>query len=171
MSLNTLQDLLVAQLKDIYSAEKQITHALPKMVKTAANKSLAEAFSSHLTETEGQIARLEEIFQYLGVSPRGKKCHGMEGLLSEGAETMEEEGEPPVIDAGLITDARRVEHYEIAAYNSTIAIADVLGEGNIVKLLNQNLEEEKAADEKLTELARTEVNRDAFTSAVAAQDN
>ncbi len=169
MSLDTLQDLLVAQLKDIYSAEKQITHALPKMLKTARNKALAEAFSHHLVETEGQIARLEEIFQYLGVSPRGKKCKGMEGLLAEGDETMAEKGEEPVIDAGLITDARRVEHYEIAAYNSTIALADVLGQGNIVKLLQHSLDQEQAADAKLTEIARTEVNPQALVAAVSPE--
>ncbi|MEP6472736.1 MAG: DUF892 family protein, partial [Gemmatimonadota bacterium] len=109
------------------------------------------------------------IFQYLGVSPRGKKCKGMEGLLAEGDETMAEKGEEPVIDAGLITDARRVEHYEIAAYNSTIALADVLGQGNIVKLLQHSLDQEQAADAKLTEIARTEVNPQALVAAVSPE--
>lgn len=158
MSLDTMHDLLVGQLKDLFSAETQITRALPRMAKGASNETLAEAFRDHLTETEGQIDRLEQVFLILEANPRGKRCKGMEGLLEEGAETMEEKGEPRVIDAGLIADAQRVEHYEIAGYGSAKAIARLLGHEKIVKLLDETLKEEIAADRKLSEIAANEVN-------------
>lgn len=161
MPLETMQDLLVAQLKDIYSAEKQLIRALPRLIKASAHQSLAEAFRTHLDETQGQVARLEQIFDGLAVSPRGRKCRGMEGLLEEGAEMMAEEGAEVVIDAGLIADARRVEHYEIAAYTATIALAMALRQDDIVHLLNQNLGEELAADERLAWIASSEVNPEA----------
>jgi ferritin-like metal-binding protein YciE len=158
MSLDTLQDLLVQQLKDLYSAEHQITKALPKMAKAASNETLAQAFRTHLAETEDQIGRLEQVFETLEVSPRGKKCVGMVGLLEEGAETMSEDGEDLVIDAGLIADAQRVEHYEIAAYGTAKALATLLGHHRIVKLLDQTLKEEMATDQTLTRIAEREVN-------------
>ena len=167
MTLDTMQDLLLAQLKDIYSAETQITRALPKLAKVAANESLSEAFRTHLAETEGQIERLDEIFAALHASSRGKKCKGMEGLLAEGAETMEEEGDDAVIDAALIADAQRVEHYEIAAYGSAKALAVLLGHDRIVTLLDENLREEVAADEKLSHIAEREVNPQAAGAEIA----
>jgi ferritin-like metal-binding protein YciE len=170
MPLNTMQELLVAQLKDIYSAESQITKALPKLAKNAANEKLAEAFRTHLKETEGQIGRLEQIFEMLGASPRGKKCKGMEGLLAEGAETMREDGDDAVIDAALIADAQRVEHYEIAAYGSAKALANLLGLDQIVALLQQNEEEEVAADRKLTQIAENDVNPEAAMASAGAED-
>ena len=169
MPLNTLHDLLISQLKDIYNAEKQVVKALPRMARTASHESLAEAFNAHLIETNRQIARLEEVFEYLRVSPRGPKCRGMEGLVAEGTEMMAEKGEPSVIDAGLIADARRVEHYEIAAYTATMALADTLGQGIIVRLLEKSLEEEAAADHALATLARIEVNPEALAVAVSTE--
>jgi ferritin-like metal-binding protein YciE len=168
MSLDTLQDLLVHQLKDLYNAEHQITKALPRMAKAASNDTLAQAFRTHLAETEDQIGRLDQIFETLEVSPRGKKCVGMQGLLEEGAETMGEEGEDAVIDAGLIADAQRVEHYEIAAYGTAKALATVLGHHRIVKLLDQTLREEMAADQMLTRIAEREVNAQAASMGGAA---
>ena len=164
MALDTMQDLLIAQLKDIYSAESQIIKALPKLAKHASNEALADAFRTHLKETEGQIARLDKIFESLGVSPRGKKCKGMEGLLAEGAETMEEKGDDAVLDAALIADAQRVEHYEIAAYGSAKALADILGHDEIVILLTQNEHEEIGADRKLGRIAEREVHPQAATA-------
>jgi len=169
MSLNSMQELLVAQLRDIYSAETQITKALPRLAKNAANQSLAEAFRSHLAETEGQIKRLDQVFEMLGASSRGKKCKGMEGLLAEGAETMQEEGDDAVLDAALIADAQRVEHYEIAAYGTVKALAALLGHDEIVTLLQQNEDEEVAADRKLTDIAAREVNPQAVTANAGAE--
>ena len=171
MTLDTMQDLLLAQLKDIYSAETQIVRALPKLAKVAANESLSEAFRTHLAETEGQIERLEEIFGSLHASPRGKKCKGMEGLLAESAETMDEEGDDAVIDAGLIADAQRVEHYEIAAYGSAKARAAMLGHDRMVSLLEETLREEVATDEKLSRIADQEVNPQAAGASVAPRSD
>ncbi|MBC7841608.1 MAG: ferritin-like domain-containing protein [Gemmatimonadaceae bacterium] len=158
MALNTLHDLMIAELKDLYSAEKQLVSALPKMAKAAGNENLKQAITLHLEQTKGQVARLEEIFGMLDTSPRGKKCKAMEGLCEEGAEMLEEEGEDQVRDAGIIAAAQRVEHYEIAAYGSTIAFARQMGHDEIVTLLEQSLEEEKATDVLLSELAVNEVN-------------
>ena len=169
MSLETMQDLLVQQLKDLHSAEQQITKALPKLAKTAANRTLADAFRNHLAETEGQIARLEQIFDSLSTSPRGKKCKGMEGLLEEGAETLREDGDDAVIDAALIADAQRVEHYEIAAYGTVKALANQLGHSQMAKLLDQTLKEEIQADQTLTRIAEQEVNPQASASRAGAE--
>lgn len=169
MPLDTMQDLLVAQLRDLYNAEKQITRALPRQIKSAAHESLAEALRIHLNETHGQIVRLEEIFGDLGVTPRGRKCRGMEGLLAEAAELMEGGGAVAVLDAGLIAEARRVEHYEIAAYTATIAMADALGLDDIMFLLGLNLDEEKAADERLGAIAHTEVLPEAVGATSGAE--
>ena len=158
MALNTLHDLMIAELKDLYSAETQLVRALPKMAKAAGNENLKKAITAHLEQTKGQVARLEEIFGMLDTSPRGKKCKAMEGLCEEGAEMAEEEGEDQVRDAGIIASAQRVEHYEIAAYGSTIAFARQMGHDEIVTLLEQTLEEEKATDVLLSELAMNDVN-------------
>lgn len=158
MALDTLHDLMIDELKDLYSAESQLLKALPKMVEGATTPSLKKAIGDHLEQTKNQVKRLDQIFETLGVSPRGKKCKAMEGLCEEGAEMVEEEGEDVVRDAGIIASAQRVEHYEIAAYGSTIAFARLLGHDEIVTLLEATLEEEKAADSMLTKLAESEIN-------------
>lgn len=154
MELTTLRTLLVDELKDLYSAETQITKALPKLAKTASDAKLKQAFEHHLEETENHVQRLDRIFKQLEKSPKGKTCEGMKGLLKEGEERIGEGGEAEVLDAGLIAAAQRVEHYEIAAYGSARTYAELLREDKIVSLLEQTLEEEKAADSKLTQIAK-----------------
>lgn len=158
MALDTLLDLFVHELKDLYSAETQIVKALPKMVTTANSEELKQAFQDHLQETEGHVQRLEDIFRDLQVSPRGKKCVGMEGLLEEGKEIMKEKAQDWVMDAALIGAAQRVEHYEIAAYGTAREHAEKLGMYPAAQLLQQTLDEEGAADKKLTEIAARSVN-------------
>ena len=165
MALNSMQDLFVSQLKDVYSAETQLTKALPKMAKAASHPALAAAFEEHLEETRGQIDRLDEIFEMLDEKPRGKTCKAMQGLIEEGKETMDEDGEDAVIDAALIADAQRVEHYEISAYGTLKTLAALLGHDDAVALLEETLEEEKACDEKLTAIAESEVNPMALSTA------
>lgn len=167
MSLDSLEKLFIEELKDVYNAEKQILKALPKMAKTAESPELEQAFTKHLRETEGQVQRLERIFKELGQTPRGKKCKGMAGLLEEGKEVLEEDGEPPVIDAALIAAAQRVEHYEIAAYGCLRTYAQLLGYSQAEQLLRQTLKEEEAADQKLTELGEGGINEAA--AAVGAE--
>jgi ferritin-like metal-binding protein YciE len=158
MSLDSLEKLFVEELRDIYNAEKQLTRALPRMAKAAESPELQQAFSKHLKETEGQIQRLEQIFQELGQAVRGKKCKGMEGLIEEGKEKMQEEGEGPVIDAALIASAQKVEHYEIAAYGCLRTYAELLGIDRAAQLLQQTLEEEEATDKILTQLGEGGIN-------------
>lgn len=164
MSIESLEDLFLDELKDLYSAEKQITKALPKMVRASSNPDLAEAFQSHLEETRGHVERLEEIFDMLGKKGTGKTCEGMKGLLEEGSEMISEVKKGSVRDAGLISAAQRVEHYEMAGYGTVHALAELLGKREMVKLLAQTLSEEKAADEKLTEIS-TAVNEEASEAA------
>jgi ferritin-like metal-binding protein YciE len=159
MSLDSLQNLFVTELKDIYNAEKQLITALPRIAKAAGSPRLAEAITKHLKETEGHVARLEEIFQSLGLPSRGKKCKGMEGLLEEGKEVMEEEAQESVRDAALISAAQKVEHYEIAAYGCLRSYAQILGHNDAARLLEQTLKEEEAADEKLNQLAEGGINQ------------
>ncbi|HEX5175558.1 MAG TPA: ferritin-like domain-containing protein [Chthoniobacteraceae bacterium] len=161
MKLKTLRDLYVHELKDIYSAEKQITKALPKMAKAASHEELTEGFEEHLAQTEQHIERLETILEGLGESTRAEKCKGMEGLLEEGKKMMEEDAAPEVLDAALIAAAQRVEHYEIAAYGTVRTYAEMLGEDEAVQLLQQTLDEEIETDEKLTELAESAINVEA----------
>lgn len=161
MAMHTLSDLYVEQLRDLYSAERQILKALPKMIKAASHEELQEALESHRQETEGHVSRLEQIFESLDKNAKGKTCHGMEGLLSEGAELIEEDPEPSVLDAGIISAAQRVEHYEMSAYGSVRTWAEQLGMDDHAKLLEQTLTEEKAADEKLNELATESINQEA----------
>jgi ferritin-like metal-binding protein YciE len=156
-----LDDLYVDLLKDLYSAEKQITKALPKMAKNAQASDLQRAFQEHLKQTEGQVDRIERIFKDMEGSPRGKKCVGMEGLIEEGSEVMKEDAEPAVMDAGLIAAAQKVEHYEIAGYGTARAWAHQLGFHDAAKLLEQTLEEESMANEKLTRIAESHVNVEA----------
>ncbi len=157
MTKDSLRELYVDELKDIYSAEKQLTKALPKMAKAATSPELQEGFEEHLEQTKGHVERLEQIFNMLGEKPGGKKCVGMEGLVNEGSEIMGEDFEEEVMDAALISAAQRVEHYEIAAYGTVAAYADLLDEPEHADLLRQTLEEEKETDQKLTELAE-EIN-------------
>ena len=155
MTHQDLRQLYIDELKDLYSAESQLVKALPKMAKAASSEELRSAFLEHLEETKGQVERLETIFDALEESPKGKKCAGMEGLVKEGSEVMDEDYEGAVMDAALIGAAQRVEHYEIAGYGTASEFAELLGESEHVTLLNQTLEEEKETDEKLTELAKT----------------
>jgi ferritin-like metal-binding protein YciE len=153
MEMESLKDLFVDELKDLYSAENQILKALPKMIKKATSKELKSGFEKHLKETELHVERLEKIFQQLDESPRGKKCKGMEGIIADGKELMEEDAEPEVMNAGLIGAAQHVEHYEMAGYGCVRTYAELLGLPKVAELLQKTLDEEKATDEKLTELA------------------
>ena len=155
MEMEDLKDLYIEELKDLYSAENQIIKALPKMIKAASSEELKAGFEEHLEQTKNQVTRLEKIFEGLDASPKGKKCKGMEGLLEEGKELMEEDAEPDVLDAGLIAAAQHVEHYEIAGYGCVRTYAELLGDKQAVKLLQQTLDEEKETDQKLSELARS----------------
>jgi len=153
MEMNRLKHLYVEELKDLYSAENQLLKALPKMAKAATSEELSAGFEEHLEQTKGHVERLEKIFKALGESPKGKKCKGMEGLISEGAEMIEEDPEPEELDAGLISAAQRVEHYEMAGYGSVATYAKLLEENEAESLLRETLEEEKETDQKLTQLA------------------
>jgi ferritin-like metal-binding protein YciE len=164
MSLDSLEKLFIDELRDIYNAEKQITRALPRMAKAAESPGLKQAFTTHLKETEGQIQRLERVFRELGQAVRGKKCKGMEGLIEEGKEKLEEEAEPQVLDAALIASAQKVEHYEIAAYGCLRTYAELLGHSEAAKLLQQTLQEEEATDKKLTQLGESGINQAAATA-------
>jgi ferritin-like metal-binding protein YciE len=154
MKLETMNELFLDELQDLYSAETQITKALPKLAKAATHDTLKKAFETHLEETNSQVERLNQIFKLLKASPKGKTCEGMKGLLKEGDERIAEGGESDVLDAGLIAAAQRVEHYEIAAYGTARTYAELLEQPEIVKLLEETLEEEKAADSKLSKVAR-----------------
>jgi ferritin-like metal-binding protein YciE len=164
-----LKELYIDELKDLYNAENQLVKALPKMAKAASSEELSQGFEEHLEQTRGHVQRLEKIFQSLGESPKGKKCKGMEGLVAEGAEVMEEDFEDSVMDAALIGAAQRVEHYEIAAYGTVCAFAEELGESEQASLLNETLEEEKETDEKLTKLAK-QTNSQANQAGQEGQD-
>lgn len=158
MALETMQDLLIHQLRDIYSAEQMLTKALPKMQEKASTEELARAFRDHLAETENQVARLDRVFVKLGERSGGVTCKGMQGLIEEAEAILDEDGTDSVIDAGIIAAAQRVEHYEISAYGSAKAFAALLGLSDVVQLLNESQEEETAADKKLSLIATTEVN-------------
>ena len=164
MEIDSLTKLYVEDLKDLYSAEKQILQALPKMIKKASNEQLKKAFEDHVRVTEKQVERLDRIFEGLGKSARGKKCKGMEGLLEEGKEVMQEDMEPDVLDAALIGAAQKVEHYEMAAYGTVRTYAELLGDKQAAKLLQQTLDEEGEADKRLTALAESSINLEAETA-------
>jgi ferritin-like metal-binding protein YciE len=165
MELSNLQDLLVENLKDLYSAETQILKALPKVAKKVDNDQLRQALTMHVKETEQQVKRLEQVLSKMGEKPGGKKCHGMEGLIEEAKEMMEEDAEPDVLDAGLIVDCQKVEHYEIAGYGSAVTFAKLLGDEESARLLAQTLDEEERADKKLTEIAESTINIEAASGA------
>lgn len=157
MQKDSLRELYIDELRDLYNAETQLVKALPKMAKAASNDQLREAFEEHLRQTSEHVSRLEQIFDQLEEKRSGKKCLGMEGLVKEGAETMEEDYAEAVKDAAIIGAAQRVEHYEMAGYGTVRALAELLGESDQASLLEQTLEEEKQTDKKLTELSR-EIN-------------
>jgi len=159
MTNESLKELYVDELRDLYSAENQLVKALPKLAKAATSEELSAAFEEHLEQTKGHVQRLEQIFESLGESPKGKKCLGMEGLVKEGSETTNE-FEREVLDAALIGAAQRMEHYEIAVYGTVAAFAELLGESEQQSLLHETLQEEKETDEKLTELSK-EINAEA----------
>jgi len=165
MKLNTMEELFVGELRDIYYAEKQLVKALPKMAKAATEPQLRTAFEEHLEETKGQVSRLEQVFSSLGLKPRGEKCEAMEGMIEEGKEIIDADGEDAVRDAALIAGAQKVEHYEIAAYGCLVTWAKQLGHNEAASLLGETLAEEKAADEKLTSLAESGVNAEAAHTA------
>jgi ferritin-like metal-binding protein YciE len=166
MTKDSLHELYLDELKDLYSAETQLTKALPKMAKAATSSKLRSGFEEHLKQTKGHVQRLEEIFNMVGKKGSGKKCVGMEGLVKEGSEIMGEDFEKDVMDAALISAAQRVEHYEIAGYGTVCAYAELLGEREHARLLRQTLEEEKETDQKLTTLSK-EINVEATKAGVA----
>jgi ferritin-like metal-binding protein YciE len=161
MSMDSLRELYVDELKDLYSAENQLLKALPKMAKKASSPELKRAFQDHLGQTERQVSRLEKIFKKLGEKPTGKTCKAMKGLVEEGKEIIEEKGDESVLDAALIGAAQKVEHYEIASYGTARTFASLLGEEDAVTALQQTLDEEGATDKKLTALAESMVNLEA----------
>jgi ferritin-like metal-binding protein YciE len=149
----SVKDLLEDEIKDLYSAEKQLTKAIPRMARGSHDSSLATAFTNHLKETEAQVERLEEVGKLLDMKPSGKKCEGMEGVIKEGAEALEEEGEDTILDLGIIGAGSRVEHYEMAGYMTAISLAQRLGESQVVSLLQKSLAEEQAAEQTLRKIA------------------
>jgi ferritin-like metal-binding protein YciE len=153
MENNSLKELYIEQLRDIYDAENQLVKALPEMAKAATSEELRSGFENHLEQTKEHGRRLEQVFKDLGEKAKGKKCKGMQGLIAEGKEVIDEDFEDEVKDAALISAAQRLEHYEIAAYGTVRTYAEILGQQNAASLLEKTLEEEKETDEKLTELA------------------
>jgi ferritin-like metal-binding protein YciE len=166
-----MDELFLNELKDVYNAEKQLVAALPRMAKAAQSPKLQQAITKHLRETEGHVKRLEQILQSLGEPLRGKKCKGMEGLIEEGKEILEEEGAPEVIDAAIISAAQRVEHYEIAAYGCLRTYALLLGNTEADQLLQQTLAEEEATDKALTALGEGGINQAAVAAGAVSEDN
>jgi ferritin-like metal-binding protein YciE len=161
MALQSLEDLFLHDLKDLYNAENQILKALPRMAKKASSPELRRAFEQHLKQTEAQVKRLERVFATLDEKPKGKTCKGMQGLIEEGKEMLSEDIEDDVLDAALIAAAQKVEHYEIAAYGTARTYAEMLGNDEAARLLQQTLDEEGETDKKLTKLAETLVNLEA----------
>jgi|ERR1044071_3381554 ferritin-like metal-binding protein YciE len=168
MADNGLRELYLDELRDLHNAENQLVKALPKLAKASSSDELREGFEQHLEQTKGHVERLEQIFEAMDESPGGKKCVGMEGVIKEGSEIMDEDFEAAVMDAALIGAAQRVEHYEIAAYGTVIAFADQLGESEHASLLKQTLEEEKETDQKLTSLSE-EINSQASSESETAE--
>ena len=161
MAVQSLEDMFLEELKDVYNAENQILKALPRMAKKASATELRRAFEQHLKQTEVQVQRLERVFATLDEKPKGKSCKGMQGIIEEGKEVMSEDIEDDVLDAALIAAAQKVEHYEMATYGTLRAWAETLGNQQAAKLLQQTLDEEEATDKKLTQLAEQLVNAEA----------
>ena len=166
----TLHEAFIDELRDTYDAEKQLTKALPKMAKAASSPDLRAAFEAHLEETRGQIERLEQVFEGLGEKARGKHCEGVAGIIEEGKAIMEEDFDDTTMDACLIAAGQRAEHYEMAAYGTLVAWANAMGHGDAAMLLQENLDEEKAADEKLSGLAEGGINQEAASGAANGSD-
>jgi len=166
----TLHDAFIDELRDTYDAEKQLTKALPKLAKAATNRQLREAFETHLEETQGHIERLEQVFESLEEKVRGKHCDGIAGIIEEGKSIMEEDFDETTMDACLIAAGQRAEHYEMAAYGTLIAWAQAMGHSEAADLLQQTLDEEKAADEKLSGLAEGGINQSAADAAHPDED-
>jgi ferritin-like metal-binding protein YciE len=158
MQMESLEDLFVHEIKDLYNAEQQILKALPKMIREASSAELQQALQQHLDQTKGHVERLDQVFHEVGESARGVKCKGMEGIIEEGAEILKEPADDSVKDAGIIAAAQRVEHYEMAAYGTVRTYARTLGHDEAVSLLEETLREEKEADKRLTEIAEGTVN-------------
>jgi len=162
MKLDTLKTLYVNELRDLYNAEQQLVKALPKMAKAASSEELQEAFEKHLEQTRQHVERLEEVFEDIGEKPKGKTCKGMKGLIEEGSEILQEDGDESVIDAGIIVAAQKVEHYEIASYGSVRTFAQLLGKDSSADVLQTTLDEESEANELLNKLAEDIVNPEAL---------
>lgn len=169
MKLDTLKKLYINELRDLYNAENQLLKALPKMAKGASSEKLKDALETHLEQTEGHVDRLEKVFKELDENPKGKTCHGMKGLVEEGSEILEEDGDESVLDAGIIVAAQKVEHYEIASYGSVRTFAELLGQKKAAQLLQQTLDEESQANELLNELAQDMVNPEALLEGQMAE--
>jgi len=169
MKIESLEKLLEDQIKDLYSAENQLVKALPRMAKSASSEALRDAFTSHLEETRGHVERLDQVGEMLGIRKlTGKKCKAMEGLIEEGKEILDADGPENIIDAGLIGAAQKVEHYEISAYGTARAMCEFLGKNDAAQLLQQTLDEESAADEKLTNISESEILTEANAQTVEA---
>jgi ferritin-like metal-binding protein YciE len=163
MKLDTVEKLYISELRDLYSAENQLLKALPKMAKAASSPELKDAFKKHFEQTKGHVERLEQIFQQVNESPKGKICHGMKGLIEEGSEMLKEDGEDSVLDAGIIVAAQKAEHYEIASYGSVRTFANLLGKDDDAGLLQSTLDEESETNEILNRLAESVVNPEALS--------
>ena len=166
----TLHDAFIDELRDTYDAERQLTKALPKLAKAASSAPLREAFESHLAETQGQIERLEQVFESLDEKVRGKHCDGIAGIIEEGKSIMEEDFDDDTMDACLIAAGQRAEHYEMAAYGTLVAWARAMGHSEAADLLQETLDEEKAADEKLSSLAEGGINQSAAEATHSDED-
>ncbi|MDB6016017.1 MAG: ferritin-like protein [Pedosphaera sp.] len=164
-TINSLDAIFLQEIKDLYSAEKQLTKALPKVAKKASSPELKSAIEEHLHQTEGHVNRLEEVFRILGQPPKARTCAAMKGILEEASEIMSQKADPSVLDAALVGAAQKVEHYEIASYGTIVQWAKEMGREDIKNLLGQTLDEEEKADQKLTELATTSINRKALAAA------
>ena len=171
MKLNTLQDLYVEELRDLYNAENQLLKALPKMAKGASSTELKQAIEEHLEQTRGHVDRLQQIFDQMDESPKGKTCYAMKGLIEEGSEVLGEDGEDSVLDAGIIAAAQKVEHYEIASYGTVRTFADLLNQNDASALLQETLDEESEANEKLNNLAEGIINPEALMESGMASGN
>jgi len=167
----TLHDAFIDELRDAYDGEKQLTKALSQLAKAASNPKLREAFTTHLEETQGHVQRLEQVFETLDERARGKRCEGIAGIVEEGKAIMEEEFDDDAMDASLIAAGQRAEHYEMAAYGTLVAWANAMGHSQAAKLLQQTLDEEKAADKKLSDLAESGINQSAADAAHGGEDD
>jgi ferritin-like metal-binding protein YciE len=169
MKLDTLEQLYISELRDLYSAENQLLKALPKMAKAASSEELKDGFEKHLEQTKGHVRRLEQVFEALDENPKGKTCRAMKGLIEEGSEILKENGEESVLDAGIIVAAQKVEHYEIAGYGSARTFAHLLGQNKAAELLQATLDEESETNEILNKLAESVVNPEALMETELAE--